>query len=93
MAMSLTNPEKRELKARAQRLDPLLRLGHAGATEAFLKSLDEALDLHQLVKVRFAEFKEQKKARAPELAEKTRSELIMRVGNVAVYFRAANAEN
>jgi RNA-binding protein len=87
MTQPLTNAEKRDLKARAQRLDAMLRLGSAGVSDAFLKSLDEALTLHGLVKIKFTEFKEEKKSLAPEIAEKTGSELIMRVGNVAVYYR------
>lgn len=84
----MTNHEKRELKAQAQRLEPALRIGHSGVSEAFLGSLDQALTLHGLVKIRFADFKDEKKVLAPQLAEKTGSELIMRVGNVAVYYRA-----
>ena len=87
MPISLSNAQKRELKARAQRLEPAIRLGHGGVSEAFLKGLDEALTLHELVKVKFTDFKEEKKTLAPEIAEKTGSELVMRVGNVAVYFR------
>ena len=87
MPISLSNTQKRELKARAQRLEPAIRLGHGGVSEAFLKGLDEALTLHELVKVKFTDFKEEKKTLAPEIAEKTGSELVMRVGNVAVYFR------
>ena len=87
MPISLSNAQKRELKARAQRLEPAVRLGHGGVSEAFLKGLDEALTLHELVKVKFTDFKEEKKTLAPEIAEKTGSELVMRVGNVAVYFR------
>jgi len=41
--------------------------------------------------VKFFEFKEDKKTLAPELAEKTSSRLIMRVGNVAVLYRAKPA--
>lgn len=84
----LTNAEKSALKARAQRLEPAIRLGHGGVSEAFLKGLDEALSLHGLVKVKFTDFKEEKKTLAPEIADKTGAELIMRVGNVAVYYRA-----
>jgi RNA-binding protein len=91
MTEPLSNARKRELKARAQRLDASLKLGHAGATDAFLKSLDEALTTHGLVKIRFTDFKEEKKSLAPQIAEKTGSELVMRVGNVAVYFRAQPA--
>jgi len=87
MPKLLNNAEKRDLKARAQRLEPAIRLGHGGASEAFLKGLDEALSLHGLVKVKFTDHKDEKKTLAPDIAEKTGSELIMRVGNVAVYYR------
>ena len=83
----LTNAAKRDLKARAQRLEPVVKIGHAGVTPEFLASLDRALTDHELVKVRFSDFKEEKKTLAPLIAEKTRSELVTRVGNVAVFFR------
>jgi RNA-binding protein len=85
--MSLTNAKIRELKARAQRLDPLLKVGHEGLSEKFIAALDVELTRHELVKVKFSDFKDQKKVLSPQLAEKTGSELIMRVGNVAVLFR------
>ena len=84
---ALTSAQKRELKVRAQRLEPVLRLGRGGMSEAFLKSLDEALAAHELVKIRFSDFKDEKKMLAPQIAEKTGSDLVMRVGNVAVFFR------
>ena len=87
----LTNAEKRELKARAQSLEPMLKLGHAGMSEAFLRSLDAALTLHGLVKMKFTDFKDQKHDLAPQIAEKTASALVRQVGNVAVFFRAKAA--
>jgi RNA-binding protein len=39
------------------------------------------------VKVKFVDFKDDKKTLSPQLAEKTSSHLIMRVGNVAVLYR------
>jgi RNA-binding protein len=83
----LTNAEIRKLKARGQLLEPMFKVGKAGLSEAFLKSVDEALSHHELIKVKFAEFKEEKKTLAPLLAEKTASHLVMRVGNVAVLYR------
>ncbi len=83
----LTNAAKRDLKARAQRLDPVVKIGHAGVTPEFLASLDRALNDHELVKIRFTDFKEEKKTLAPMIAEKTGSALVARVGNVAVFFR------
>jgi RNA-binding protein len=85
--MPISNTHKRELKARAQTLDAILKLGHAGISEAFLRSLREALDHHGLVKVRFTDFKEEKKTLSLEIADRVGAELITRVGNVAVYYR------
>lgn len=87
----LTNPKIRELKARGQLMKPTLKVGHEGLSGQFIAALDDALKHHDLVKVKFSYFKEQKKELAPQLAEKTASQLIMRVGNVAVLYRAKPA--
>jgi RNA-binding protein len=87
MPTTLTNAEKRDLKARAQRLEPVVKLGHGGMSDAFLRSMEEALTLHGLVKMKFADFKEEKKELAPQIAERTGSTIIMQVGNVAVFYR------
>jgi RNA-binding protein len=84
----LTNPEIRKLKAQAQLLEPMFKVGKAGLSEAFVKSVIDGLAHRELVKVKFVEFKEEKHTLAPELAGKTCSHLIMRVGNVAVLYRA-----
>ena len=39
----LTNPEIRELKAAAQLLEPVVRVGEGGLTEAVLQSVEQAL--------------------------------------------------
>ncbi len=83
----LSNAQKRDLKARAQRLETVLKVGHAGVTPEFLASLDRALNDHELVKVRFSDFKDEKKTLTPEIAEKSGSAVVMRVGNVAVFYR------
>jgi RNA-binding protein len=83
----LTNPQLRKLKALAQRMDATLKVGKQGLSDAFIKSLDEELSRHELVKVKFAEFKEQKKELAPQIAQRTNSRLVMQVGNVIVLFR------
>jgi RNA-binding protein len=82
-------PPLKELKAKAQLLQPAVKLGKAGVSDAFLAALDEALAHRELVKIKFDEFKEEKKALAPLIAEKTRSRLILRVGNTAVYYRGS----
>jgi RNA-binding protein len=85
--LSLTNAQVRDLKAQAQRLKATLRVGKEGLSPQFLAALDDTLKHHELVKVKFDEFKEQKKELTPQLAEKSHSHLVTRVGNVVVLYR------
>lgn len=90
--LSLTNAQIRSLKARSQRLKAMLEIGKEGISPRFLAALDDALTRHELVKVKFCRFKEEKKALSPQLAEKSGSFLVTRVGNVAVLYRPMRAE-
>jgi RNA-binding protein len=90
--LSLTNAQVRDLKARAQRLKAALKVGKEGLSPQFLAALDEVLRHHALVKVRFDEFKEQKKELAPQLAKRSGSHLVTRVGNVVVLYRPKPTE-
>lgn len=83
----LNNKQISKLKGLGQLLEPVVRVGHAGLSDAFIASLNQALDDHELVKVKFSDFKDQKKELSPKLAALTGSRLIMRVGNVAVLYR------
>jgi RNA-binding protein len=73
----LNNSQIRNFKAAAQHLEPMLKIGKAGLSDGFIASINEALEQHQLVKIKFVELKDQKKELAPELAEKTSSHLII----------------
>jgi len=50
----------------AQKLDPVLHLGKAGLTDAFLAGAEQALNDHELIKIKFAAFKEERKSLAAE---------------------------
>ena len=83
----LSNAQIRELKAQAQRLKATLKIGKEGLSPQFLAALHDVLKHHELGKVKFDEFKEQKKGLTPELAERSKSHLVTRVGNVVVLYR------
>jgi len=79
----------RQLKSRAQLLDPVLRVGRDGLSPQFLAALEQAFTHRDLLKVKFDHLKDQKKELAPQLAEKSGSYLVTRVGNVVVLYRPA----
>lgn len=83
----LAGAELRRLKGAAQLLKPTLKIGKSGLTPEFFAALDTALKDHELVKVKFEAFKEQKHELVPQLVSGSDSVLILRVGNVAVLHR------
>ena len=50
--MTLTPAERRDLRAKAHHLEPVVTVGHHGLTPAVLHEIDLALLAHDLVKVR-----------------------------------------
>jgi RNA-binding protein len=85
--ISLTTRQIAHLRGLGQRLEPILHIGQAGLTDPLIAALNQALDDHELVKAKFAALKEEKKVLAPQLAERTNSVLVQRVGNVVVLYR------
>jgi RNA-binding protein len=88
----LTKAQIRACKAQAQRLKATLKVSKEGLSPQFLAALGDALKHHELVKVKFDDVKEQKNEITPQLAEKSGSHLVTRVGNVVVLFRPKPVE-
>lgn len=87
LSSPLSSAERRVLRGKAQLLEPILKVGHGGLSPSFLKTVDEELTRRELLKIRFADFKEQKHALSEKIALDTGAELVQVVGNVAVFYR------
>jgi len=90
MSVSLSASQKRYLRGLAHDLKPVILMGAKGLGESLLAELDLALEHHELVKVKLAaDDRDARDALVAELAERSRSALIQRIGNVAVLYRAS----
>jgi RNA-binding protein len=87
MTVELTGPQRRFLKALAHHLEPLVQVGKNGVTDALAHAADQALEAHELVKVRFVGHKEERRALSEELVQRTGSSLVGMVGMVATLYR------
>lgn len=83
----LTGRQRRFLRARANTLDPSVMIGKQGLSDAVLAKIEESLTAHELIKVRFLEFKETKKTLAADIAKKTGAALAGIIGHVAIFYR------
>lgn len=90
--MELTSKQRKILEKAAHDLQPVVIVGGAGMTEGVIQMADKALADHELIKVKFNEYKEEKQELTTELSEKTNSTLVRIIGNVAILFREAEKE-
>jgi RNA-binding protein len=77
---------KRELRADAHALEPIVHVGHGGISEAIVQAVSRALLDHELIKVRLHE-PEDKQGMANELADATHAVLCGLVGHTVILFR------
>jgi RNA-binding protein len=62
-------------------------IGKEGLTQAVADRTDAELVVHELIKVRFVDHKEQVREIAPLLAEQTDAALVQVIGHVAILYR------
>lgn len=85
----LTGKQKRFLRAMAHDLKPQIHVGRQGLSEALLAQTEEALEHHELVKVKFVDFKDEKMELAKELEERLDCEVAGKIGHHVLLFRTA----
>jgi RNA-binding protein len=87
--MSLTSKQKSYLKALAHHLEPVVRVGRAGATDAVSGEVERTVDAHELIKIRIeVEDSSERRAIAADLAQRTGAEFVGAVGKIAILYRA-----
>jgi RNA-binding protein len=87
MSQQLKGAARTYLRGLAHHLKPVVYLGKQGITESFIHSVNQALDSHELIKLKFNSFKEERKILAKEIETQTRSEMVGLIGNIAIYYR------
>ena len=88
MTTTLTNTQARFLRGQAHDLKAMLQVGGKGITDALIAEVDAALEHHELIKIKVAAGdREQRDAMIDDLATRTGSALVQRIGHVAVYYR------
>ena len=85
---ALTPVQRRELKARAHHLEPVILIGDAGITPAVLREIDISLKSHQLIKIRVhGDDRNARLRMIGDISEALDASLVQHVGKVLVMFR------
>lgn len=85
----LSSKQRKLLEKYAHPLPALVQIGGAGVSEAQTAHIARCLADHELIKVKFNEFKDDKRPLAEQLAAQTDATLVRIIGNVAILYRPA----
>ena len=84
----LSSQQKKSLRGIAHHLDPVVAVSERGLSEGIIEEAERALNDHELIKVKV--FDNDRAARnviATELAQKTDSVVLQKIGKIAVFYR------
>lgn len=85
---ALTNPQKRHLKALAHPRKPIVIVGDRGITPAVMHEIAQALDHHELIKIRVnVGDREGRDAMISDICTASGAALVQRIGHVATLYR------
>ncbi len=81
--------QRRYLRAHAHNLKPVVFVGRSGLTPTVLLSAEKALRAHELIKIKYIDFKEKdrKKAIAEDFERQTCSAFVGMIGHTALFYR------
>lgn len=89
MQPPLSAPQRKYLKGLAHKLKPVVIVGQQGITENLIQSVDAALERHELIKIRFNEYKEkeEKERLTRRIAERTAAHWVGTIGHIVICYR------
>jgi putative YhbY family RNA-binding protein len=92
-ALKLSTDQRKELRATAHHLDPVVMVGGSGLSDAVQKELDAALKAHSLIKVRvFSDSRDEREALLQAAADALNAGAVQHIGKLLVLWRPLPAK-
>ena len=86
---TINSTQAKYLRGMAHALKPVVFIGQKGLTDALVRSTEEAFDNHELIKIKFIDYKEKKQKTeiAKALEARTGSQMAGMIGHIAILYR------
>ena len=91
--IELTSKQRKLLERSAHSLEPVVIVGGSGLTDGVVSMTSKCLDAHELIKVSFNDFKDEKQELSRELSEKCDATLVRIIGNKAIFYKPNKEED
>ncbi len=91
--LQITSLQRRELRARAHGLNPVVSIAENGLTEGVLKEIDVCLKAHELIKIRvYGDSRDDRIAYYEQICEQLAAAQVQHIGKLLVVYRPAPAD-
>ncbi|HIX08382.1 MAG TPA: ribosome assembly RNA-binding protein YhbY [Candidatus Borkfalkia faecipullorum] len=90
----MTSKQRSHLKSIAANLDPIFQLGKGGISENMVKSISDALEARELIKINvLTNAEEDARSLAAELAVTLRAECVAVIGRKVILYRRSSRKD
>ena len=87
--IDLNSKQRKILEKAAHDMQPVVIIGGAGLTDGVIQMTANTLTAHELIKVKFNEYKDEKQELTSQLCSRTDATLVRIIGNVAILYKEA----
>lgn len=86
--LQLSSAERRELRAQAHALNPVVSISENGLTEGVLKEIDVCLKAHELIKIRvYGDSRDDRLAYLEQICQELGCAVVQHIGKLLVIYR------
>ena len=91
--IKINSKQRKILEKLAHDLQPFVIVGGAGVTDGVLEMTKNSLTTHELLKVKFNEYKDEKIELTNQICDYCDANLVRIIGNVAILYKPAEKED
>ena len=87
--IELNSKQRKFLEKLAHNFQPVVIVGGAGVSSGVEQKIKDCLESHELIKVKFNEYKDEKRDLIEQICASSGATLVRMIGNVAILFKIA----
>ena len=85
--MKLSSSQKRFLRGMTHHINPVVMVGDKGLSENVLEEIENALNHHELIKVKLRTDRDTRKSLSQKIAAHFKATIVQEIGQVSCYYR------
>ena len=83
----LSSTQRSYLRSQSHHLEPVVLIGKNGLTDGAIETVNRALAAQELIKIKFREYRNEKKSLSQEISESTGSDVVGMIGHTVILYR------